>query len=293
MQVVSTVVRRKQLCRTTWVSQHRIEIDHSIEFTTFANPIVHLLTYGFPLGSIKSAYQSLERGVLKRGVYRPNDTNAFCMATPDGVLIAGNNVFSTYLFARRSESKCRKKHVIDAQTHDNVSDAGLSQHVPIEPRQPGFAQARSKWVSIEEIGVLNEGIIGNRLLHDSPSDLAISLFLPERTEARTLHSLAKQTSYVSPETGDSTGVVKFPVAKAIHSWPLLTGVDVEASTGAAAIVAFGSSLTDGDGTKDDTNGRWPDVLAERLQNGRKEIEAVIRGSPNVDGETISGPWQRR
>jgi lysophospholipase L1-like esterase len=112
------------------------------------------------------------------------------------------------------------------------------------------------------------------------SDLAISLFLPHRAEAKTSHSLAKQTSYVSPETGDSTAAVKFPVAKAIHSWPFLTGVDVEASRGAAAIVAFGSSLTDGDGTTADTNGRWPDVLAERLQRvagGKAEIGVLNEG----------------
>jgi lysophospholipase L1-like esterase len=60
--------------------------------------------------------------------------------------------------------------------------------------------------------------------------------------------------------------VKFPVAKEIHTWPFLTGVDVEASANAAAIVAFGSSLTDGDGTTADANARWPDVLAKRLQN---------------------------
>jgi len=112
------------------------------------------------------------------------------------------------------------------------------------------------------------------------SDLAISVFLPQRAEAKTSHSLAKQTSYVSPETGDSTAAVKFPVAKAIHSWPFLTGVDVEASRGAAAIVAFGSSLTDGDGTIADTNGRWPDVLAARLQRvagGKAKIGVLNEG----------------
>jgi lysophospholipase L1-like esterase len=112
------------------------------------------------------------------------------------------------------------------------------------------------------------------------SDLAISLFLPQLTEAKTSHSMAKQTSYVSPEIGDSTAAVKFPVAKAIHSWPFLTGVDVEASSGAAAIVAFGSSLTDGDGTTADTNGRWPDVLAERLQKdpgGKAKIGVLNAG----------------
>ena len=112
------------------------------------------------------------------------------------------------------------------------------------------------------------------------SDLAVSFFLPQRTEAKTSHSMAKQTSYVSPETGDSTAAVKFPVAKAIHSWPFLTGLDVEASPGAAAIVAFGSSLTDGDGTTADTNGRWPDVLATRLQKsvgGKAEIGVLNEG----------------
>jgi lysophospholipase L1-like esterase len=112
------------------------------------------------------------------------------------------------------------------------------------------------------------------------SDLAISLFLPQRTKAKTSHSMAKQTSYVSPEAGDSTAAVKFPIAKEIHSWPFLTGVDVEAAPGAAAIVAFGSSLTDGDGTTTDTNGRWPDVLAGRLQKGagrRAEIGVLNEG----------------
>lgn len=112
------------------------------------------------------------------------------------------------------------------------------------------------------------------------SDLAISLFLPQPTGAKTSHSLAKQTSYISPETGDSTAAVKFPIAKAIHSWPFLTGVDVEASPRGIAIVAFGSSLTDGDGTTSDTNRRWPDVLAERLQKdagGKAEVSVLNEG----------------
>jgi lysophospholipase L1-like esterase len=99
------------------------------------------------------------------------------------------------------------------------------------------------------------------------SDLAISLFLPDTTAATTTHILARQTSYVSPDGGDFTATVKFPVARTIGSWPFLTGIDVEASPRGQAIVAFGSSLTDGDGSSKDANRRWPDVLAERLQQG--------------------------
>jgi lysophospholipase L1-like esterase len=107
------------------------------------------------------------------------------------------------------------------------------------------------------------------------SDLAISLFLPKATDATTNHILAKQTSYVSPETGDACAAVKFPVAKKIHTWPFLTGVDVASAPSAFAIVAFGSSLTDGDGSTTDTNGRYPDVLAERLQKDGKLNVGVL------------------
>jgi lysophospholipase L1-like esterase len=111
------------------------------------------------------------------------------------------------------------------------------------------------------------------------SDLAISLFLPESTEVKTLHVLALQTSYIS-QIGDATTNAKFPVAEKIHTWPFLTGVDVEASARGAAIVAFGSSLTDGDGTESDSNGRWPDVLAQQLQKssgGKAELGVLNEG----------------
>lgn len=96
------------------------------------------------------------------------------------------------------------------------------------------------------------------------SDLAISLFLPQGTQATTSHILALQTSYVST-TGDFTQTTKLPVEKTIDIWPFLTGVDVVASPEGATIVALGSSLTDGDGSTTDANHRWPDALAERLQ----------------------------
>ncbi len=112
------------------------------------------------------------------------------------------------------------------------------------------------------------------------SDLAISLFFPQAAEATTSHILALQTNYVSAETGNATGAVKFPVAKTIDSWPFFSGVDVAASSRGASIVALGSSLTDGDGSTKDANRRWPDVLAERLQKdpgGNKELGVLNEG----------------
>ncbi|HEX8765265.1 MAG TPA: SGNH/GDSL hydrolase family protein [Candidatus Acidoferrum sp.] len=102
------------------------------------------------------------------------------------------------------------------------------------------------------------------------SDLEISLYFPETAALTTWHVLAKQTNYFSAETGDATAQIKFSTAKTIDFWPFLTGVDVQAPAAAASIVAFGSSLTDGDGSSKDSNRRWPDVLAERLQKADGE-----------------------
>ena len=120
------------------------------------------------------------------------------------------------------------------------------------------------------------------------SDLAISLFFPETAALTTLHILALQTNYVSAETGDASAQIKFPVAETIAFWPFLTGVDVESTPHAAAIVAFGSSLTDGDGSSPDANRRWPDVLAERLQNaGREDAQLAVLNEGIIGNRLLS------
>jgi lysophospholipase L1-like esterase len=126
------------------------------------------------------------------------------------------------------------------------------------------------------------------------SDLAISLFFAETATVTTSHILAKQTNYVSSETGDATAQTKFPVAKTITSWPFLTGVDVAASPRGAAIVTLGSSLTDGDGSTRDTNRRWPDVLAELLQKaGGADAELGVLNEGIIGNRLLSDTQSAR
>jgi lysophospholipase L1-like esterase len=122
------------------------------------------------------------------------------------------------------------------------------------------------------------------------SDLAISLFFADTALATTTHALAQQTNYVSPETGDSTADAKFTVARTIAAWPFLTAVDVVAPDRGFAIVALGSSLTDGDGATKDANKRWPDVLAERLQKcAAKEAPAAVLNE-GIIGNRLLSDW---
>ncbi len=118
------------------------------------------------------------------------------------------------------------------------------------------------------------------------SDLAVSIFFPKAAEASTLHLLALQTNYVA--TGDLTAQADLPAPEKITSWPFLSGLDVVASPGAAAIVAFGSSTTDGDGSTVDANHRWPDLLAERLQkDGGEHAELGVLNEGIIGNRLLS------
>jgi lysophospholipase L1-like esterase len=100
------------------------------------------------------------------------------------------------------------------------------------------------------------------------ADLAIDLYLPGTTNTPatiTMHGGALQTSYVS-ETGNHAGKATMPQVGTTQSWFLLSRVDVVAPDAAGAIVTFGDSITDGARSTPDTNNRWPDHLARRLQS---------------------------
>ncbi len=106
------------------------------------------------------------------------------------------------------------------------------------------------------------------------SDLAVSLYLPGKAGATTLHETASGVNYVSPP-GDFSGAARLPVAHTISTWPFLTEVDVEGN--GAAIVTLGDSITDGTRSTFDTQGRWPDWLARRLHGAGARLGVVNRG----------------
>ena len=61
----------------------------------------------------------------------------------------------------------------------------------------------------------------------------------------------------------------------IYAWCFVKGIDVKADGKAAAIVTFGDSITDGAQGTRDANGRWPDVLAARLQADKKTADLGV------------------
>src|SRR6185369_14616097 len=60
-------------------------------------------------------------------------------------------------------------------------------------------------------------------------------------------------------------------------------VMVDAPDGASALVAFGDSITDGDGSTVDGNDRWPNVLAARLAQAGKPVAVLNQG---ISGDKV-------
>jgi lysophospholipase L1-like esterase len=99
------------------------------------------------------------------------------------------------------------------------------------------------------------------------ANLAISLYLPlQQISTVSVHSSAQQINYIQA----GSNVVSAPTladATTAASWYFVKGVDVEpVAPHAAAVVAYGDSITDGAYATDNENHRWPDYLAVRLHN---------------------------
>jgi lysophospholipase L1-like esterase len=114
------------------------------------------------------------------------------------------------------------------------------------------------------------------------ADLVVSVFLPDQPAvAPTCHDLGTSTNYLAP--GDATAAAELSDPRPTKSWCFLKGIDVRvADPRAAAVVAFGDSITDGYGSTIDANRRWPDYLAQRLHAGKNTA------SIGVLNEGISG-----
>ena len=121
-------------------------------------------------------------------------------------------------------------------------------------------------------------VISDEVQLDTPplSNLAVSLFLPGPTGQATWHPAAIATSYVS-SAGNFAGEAQMPVDHTVASWFYLTGVEVKAPKGTLAIVTLGDSITDGTRSTNDTNHRWPNLLAERLNARHAKLTVVDEG----------------
>lgn len=95
------------------------------------------------------------------------------------------------------------------------------------------------------------------------AEVAVSLYLPQPSQPAGFHFDARQTAYLAD--GDLTASQHLPAAATPWNTRVyVSGLVVETPTPPVTVVAFGDSLTDGNGATPGANTRWPDALAERL-----------------------------
>jgi lysophospholipase L1-like esterase len=114
-------------------------------------------------------------------------------------------------------------------------------------------------------------------LSASPAtDLSISIYLASGQSGTsiTAHPGSRTTSWF--QRGDHARAASLPpgAAKAAH-WYFLSAVQGQLPAAAGALAIVGDSITDGRGSTDDGNDRWPDLLAARLRAaGRADVGVV-------------------
>lgn len=120
---------------------------------------------------------------------------------------------------------------------------------------PAFGELYSDWVPFRVADL---------------TDLAIDLYIPadtlSSTSPITLHNArpaGQLLSYLA--AGNQIGNTDFATVATRTMWYFLTGVDVAMHRAVGGtVVAFGDSITDGSASAPNTNTRWPDFLARKL-----------------------------
>lgn len=133
-------------------------------------------------------------------------------------------------------------------------------------------------------------------------DVAVSLAATDPGAAPTRHYIARQWSYATmPGAGDhAADAVDTAFTQAMTMRPFVTGLDVIAPAGTAAVVALGDSITDGfqgptttlpeDTATLDRNERYPDALKRRINAAGLALTVANAGiSGNRVGEDGARP----
>jgi lysophospholipase L1-like esterase len=106
--------------------------------------------------------------------------------------------------------------------------------------------------------------------------LGISLYVTRDTGLSVMHLVGQETGYLSA-AGNQVSETSIANATAVAERYFLTRVEVSSLQNTGTVVTLGDSITDGRGSTPDVDRRWPDRLAERLNERGLRIGVVNAG----------------
>jgi lysophospholipase L1-like esterase len=108
----------------------------------------------------------------------------------------------------------------------------------------------------------------------SGAEISVTIYFPKRLTTPTLHAFAFKHAVVS-QHGDFTHAEKIEAAAASTASISVTAIFVPAQPEKRLIVAFGDSITDGDGSTVDADNNWPSNLVRRAANTSKTSALAV------------------
>jgi lysophospholipase L1-like esterase len=118
------------------------------------------------------------------------------------------------------------------------------------------------------------------------ADVAVSTYFGDISATTvTGHPGSRTTSFIIASNAVSDA--SLPTASKTKHWYIITGVEVQGDNSSKSIVVLGDSITDGRGSTDDGNNRWPDVLAERLVTNTPTANVAVVNM-GIGGNAIFG-----
>jgi lysophospholipase L1-like esterase len=112
-------------------------------------------------------------------------------------------------------------------------------------------------------------------------DLVVTEFFPVPSGPVSWHATSQQSSFATTTGGGdlsrAAGGSGFTIRRDC-CWYTISGVDVLRSNGSGSLVVIGDSLGDANGSTLNANKRWPDLLAKRLVNTRRNVPGVLNAS---------------
>ena len=114
--------------------------------------------------------------------------------------------------------------------------------------------------------------------------MKVEIYLPKPTGPCTCHLTGTDELAVSPP-GNFVGKPFEPVDRKQFR-AFLAGIEVDSPDALGTIVAYGDSITDGVGSTPGQNRRWPDILANRLQEAGQEWAVANQA---ISGNRVLSP----
>jgi len=118
------------------------------------------------------------------------------------------------------------------------------------------------------------------------AEISISIYFPRRVATPTLHALALKRAAVSRH-GDHTRAEKIEDAVISESSIVVSAVLVPAQGSQRLVVAFGDSVTDGDGSTVDADHNWPSSFIRRLANTPEATKLAVVNEGIVGNRLLS------